>query len=163
MSNIDLTRPPYRAAAPVIRPTGMVCGTLLSTDLAKSRYLYEEVLRLQCAQITPDRMLVRDLPSNIGPGRPHWVLDVRLTDRVDNQQRLLHHWGVDLETKAAVDQMHKVLTERREELELTKLMETRFQHGAYSFYFADRDSNWWELQYLPHSKRTQLFDAGDVM
>lgn len=161
MSTIDLTRPPYRAANPVVHTSHLLCGTLLARDLSRARRFYEEFLGLECVDLSPERMLARQKTHRI-PGQRPFVLDIRRDHRIANPQRVFHHWGLDLDSKAAVDQMHRLLTDRKDELELQQILETRFQHGAYSFYFSDRDDNWWEFQYLPPSKLEQVF-KGDAV
>jgi hypothetical protein len=37
------------------------------------------------------------------------------------------------------------------------------QHGAYSFYLEDRDSNWWEIQYVEEGSHDKMFERGDVV
>ncbi|GAO20746.1 VOC family protein [Paracidovorax wautersii] len=161
MTTADLTRPPYRATEPVVRTTHMLCGTLLAQDLRKARQFYEEILDLECVDLGPDRMLARPRTQR-KPGQRNFVLDVRRGDRIANPQRVFHHWGLDLDSKAAVDKMHRLLTARKAELEMQQVLEARFQHGAYSFYFSDRDNNWWEFQYLPASKLEHVF-TGDAV
>lgn len=161
MTTADLTRPPYRAVEPVVHTTYMLCGTLLAQDLGKARRFYEEILDLECVDLGPDRLLARPKTKRRHEQR-NFVLDVRRGERIANPQRVFHHWGLDLDSKAAVDKMHKLLTARKAELEMQQVLEARFQHGAYSFYFSDRDSNWWEFQYLPASKLEHVF-VGDAV
>ncbi|WP_069865789.1 VOC family protein [Pseudomonas citronellolis] len=164
MTTVDLTKPPYRSTNPAIRTTHLFCGTLLARDLAKTRRFYEEILGLECVELGPDRLLAR--PASPGESAPrrfmNFVLDVRQSNDIANPQRVFHHWGLELDSKRAVDQMHRMLTARKEELELKQVQECRFQHSAYSFYFSDCDSNWWEFQYLPPSALEQVF-KGDAV
>lgn len=170
MPNADLNQPPYRSTDPVVKTKELFCGTLLSTDLKKTRRFYEEVLKLECVELGSDRMLARaPVQSDVESVQfvsnyftKSFVLDVRLSDTIDNPQRVYHHWGLELESKAAVDQIHKYLIANKEELELQQVQDTRFQHSAYSFYFSDRDSNWWEFQFLPSSKLNQVFQGDAV-
>lgn len=164
MTTVDLTKPPYRAIDPTIKTTHLFCGTLLAQDLKKTRQFYEEILGLECVELGSDRLLAR--PSThrdtSRSSAMNFVLDVRQSDSIPNPQRVFHHWGLELGSKKAVDQMHKLLTARKDELELQQVQECRFQHAAYSFYFSDRDCNWWEFQYLPPATLEQVF-KGDAV
>ncbi|MAX44673.1 MAG: hypothetical protein CL589_18875 [Alteromonadaceae bacterium] len=164
MSNVDMTKPPYRSTDPVVKSKHLFCGTLLAKDLKKSRKFYEQALGLECVEIGEDRMLARPVfnPSQEKRQFPNFVLDIRQSDEIQNPQRVFHHWGLELESKKCVDQMHDFLMENKEEFELQQVLEKTFQHSAYSFYFSDRDSNWWEFQFLPPATFEKVF-TGDAV
>lgn len=161
---IDLFAPPHRGSHPPVNPIAMFCGTVAVKDIRKSKAFYEDMLGLQCAFNTPKRMFVRTDPALLAPGttiRP-WVLDVRETGEIPNPQRMLHHWGVDLATKQAVNEMHDRLIGNKEAYSIGTVFDATFQHGSYAFYFQDLDSNWWEFQYAPKQRHDSLFARGDV-
>ncbi|MFT3666430.1 VOC family protein [Piscinibacter sp.] len=159
--SVDLQQPPYKSSSPAIDSTQIVGAVVIARDLQKSRMFYEDMLGLQCAVIGPGRMLVRSDPRLMpsGVSRP-LMLDVRQGEVV-NPQRMLHHWGIDLATKGAVDAMRERLVANREAYGLDVIQEASFNHGAYSFYFQDLDSNWWEFQFVPKRPVGPL-DLGDV-
>lgn len=154
-------------ARSIVKPISLARGTLVTTDLARARRMFEELLGLQCVRHAPGRMLVRDRGAD-GTGRKpeeyHFVLDVREVPAVANPQRVLHHWGMDFTTKAGIDAIHKRLVANREAYGLQAIHEPQFQHGSYAFYFQDADSNWWEFQFKPPSRDFEKMKArGDVI
>jgi predicted lactoylglutathione lyase len=162
VTTVDLNIPPYRAIDPVIKPRELITGTFLTKDLGGAKRFYEDLLGLECAVLSDRRMLVRDPQHVTRDQRPKWVLDVYQSEDIQNPQRLLHHWGIDLNSKKAVDRMHKTLLVNKEAYGLRTIYEPKFQHGSYAFYFSDQDSNWWEYQYLPPSLLTNIFQRGDL-
>lgn len=158
----DLTRPPYRAENPIIPTVQLVTGTLLAKDLARSRRFYEDILGLECVSCGPGRLLARSRRSR-SPTDSRWILDIRQADSIPNPQRLLHHWGIDLVSKVAVDKMNQRLKALQAEYGIGTIHEPQFQHGVYAFYFSDLDSNWWEFQFLPEHRLTKIFETGDAL
>jgi hypothetical protein len=59
--------------------------------------------------------------------------------------KLLDHNGLDVPTREAVIEAHRVLTEVKDKYGVKKITPPKEQHGSFSFYFEDRDSNWWEI------------------
>ncbi len=159
---VDLSKPPYQAEEPLIRPIQLVTGTLLAKDLVRTRRFYEDVLGLECASCGPDRMLARSRQGRLLDA-PKWVLEVRESKVIANPQRLLHHWGIDLVSKAAVDDMNRRLKEKQAEYGLGTVLDVQFQHGAYAFYFSDFDSNWWEFQFSSPQRYEKKFERGDAL
>ena len=75
----DQIRP---ATAGHVKPTSLICGTLVSTDLKRARHMLEDGFGLQCVEPEPGVMLVRDRGFEVGGarrGQPYWVLEVRQT------------------------------------------------------------------------------------
>ena len=157
-----LNQPPHRATEPVVRPIELLTGSLLAKDLAKSRRFYEDMLGLECVTCGPGRLLARAPKAPMEGDRP-WVLEVRQSDAISNLQRVLHHWGIDLVSKAAVDQMHRRLKEHQAEYEIGAIHDPQFQHSSYAFYFCDLDSNWWEFEFLPPGRIDKIYEQGDVL
>ena len=128
----------------------LLAGTMVSTDLDAARAFYEGFLGLDCVRYAQDGLLVRDQVSKAemeAGGEDFFAIDVRLVDVVENPQHMLHHWGVDVVSAEEVDRIHALAKARKEELGLKKLLPVSDVHGAHSFYFADRDMNWWEIEY----------------
>lgn len=157
-----LNQPPHRADAPVVRPVQLLTGTLLSKDLEKSRRFYEDMLGLECVRCDADRLLAR-APRASTEGERRWVLEVRQSDSISNPQHVLHHWGIDLVSKAAVDQMHSRLKAHQAEYGIGVIHDPLFQHASYAFYFCDMDANWWEFEFLPPGRLEKIYEQGDVM
>lgn len=74
---------------------------------------------------------------------------------------VLRHWGLDVDSREKVDRMHQLALENKEHYGIRKILNVTDQHGAYSFYFEDRDGNWWEIQYVVGLDHIQLFTRGD--
>ncbi len=160
--SVDLSQPPYQSSSPAVATTAIVGAVVVVANLEKSRRFYEDMLGLQCAALGSERMLVRSDPGlNAGNVPRPLVLDVRQGE-VGNPQRMLHHWGMDLVSRKSVDLMNARLLANREAYGLGEIQEPSFNHGAYSFYFQDLDSNWWEFQFRPR-RRVTSFERGDVM
>jgi catechol 2,3-dioxygenase-like lactoylglutathione lyase family enzyme len=111
-------------------------GTLTSLDLQKSRRFYEEVLGLEVIQHSTVSMLVRK-------GTDHTYVIVETGE--PSTMSMLDHNGLDVATAEAVDEAHALLTSNKAEYGLGRITKPQDQHGAYSFYFADCDGNWWEI------------------
>ena len=88
------------------------------------------------------------------------VVCVEVGDRV-REQCYFNHWGIDVATKEEVDDAHAV--EHQEEYGLQKVQDPKMTHGDYSFYFMDRDGNWWEIQCIVESTYDENYARGDVV
>jgi homoserine trans-succinylase len=74
----------------------------------------------------------------------------------------MNHNGLDVSSQEEVDRCHKLLTEVQEQYGIKRIDRPRKQHGAYSFYFQDLDSNWWEILYNPPRGYSNLFDQPEA-
>jgi catechol 2,3-dioxygenase-like lactoylglutathione lyase family enzyme len=65
-------------------------------------------------------------------------------------QPVLNHHGLTLgeHQHDAVRALHTDLKAGADEYGVLKVMGASSQHGSFSFYFQDRDTNWWELETL---------------
>jgi hypothetical protein len=65
-------------------------------------------------------------------------------------QPVLNHHGLTLPDNEhdRVRELNAELKARSEEFGLLKVMNPSSQHGSFSFYFQDRDTNWWEIETL---------------
>lgn len=133
-----------KAAAPVVKPIALTRGTLVTRNLALTRHFLEELLGMECAMLSEGRMLARHR-SDRGADS-YWVLEIRAVDAVAHPQGLLNHWGFMVETNAAVDRAHALASARKDEFGLKRVHPPKGNHGSYSFYFEDVDSNWWEIE-----------------
>jgi catechol 2,3-dioxygenase-like lactoylglutathione lyase family enzyme len=143
----------------------MVAGTMVTTDIAAARHFYEEFLGFECVRYAPDRLLLRDryaAAEMAAGGDDFFVIDVQEVAEVSNPQRMLHHWGLDVATFEDVDRLHAVAKARKAEFGLSKVFPLADLHGAHSFYFSDRDSNWWEIEYRSNGlDNSGFFARGD--
>jgi hypothetical protein len=162
MTTTQLERP-----APAIRTTSLERGTFLTTDLAAMRRLFEDVLDLECVLYAPGALYVRErghAPGEPRAGEPYLVLDVREVPVIENPQAMLNHWGVFVATQSDVDRAYATLVENKDRYGLKKVQKPRAAHGAYSFYFEDMDSNWWEVEHRIHKRQYETLRAiGDVV
>jgi catechol 2,3-dioxygenase-like lactoylglutathione lyase family enzyme len=160
-------KPPVLVDNPAIRTTSLERGTFLTTDLAAARRLFEEVLDLETVRYAPDAIYVRERghrPGEPYAGQPYLVLDVREVPVIENPQAMLNHWGVFVASQTAVDLAYAALVENQERYGLKKVQKPRAAHGAYSFYFEDADSNWWEVEHrIPKRQYETLRAIGDVV
>jgi catechol 2,3-dioxygenase-like lactoylglutathione lyase family enzyme len=65
-------------------------------------------------------------------------------------QPVLNHHGLTLPPNASADveNIRALLVQNTERFGLHKILPVTRQHGSYSFYFQDRDTNWWEIETL---------------
>ena len=75
---------------------------------------------------------------------------------------LLNHWGVDVATRAEVDEAYDNALQHQETYGIRKVTKPVDSHGVYSFYIVDLDHNWWEIQWYENGfQHDDLFDFGD--
>lgn len=152
--------------AAAVRTTSFERGTFLTTDLAAARRFLEEFLGLECVRFRRDALLVREAGHRPGEplaGEPYWVLEVREVATVANPQAVLNHWGVAVPKQGDVDRAYQAALDHQERYGLKRIQKPRAAHGAYSFYFEDRDSNWWEVEHrIPNRQYSALRERGDA-
>src|SRR4051812_14097201 len=124
-----------------IVPAGPVSYVVLeSRALPVSVRFYRDFLGLDVAQPAPHYGLVSD--------RDGWVrmIAVEVGDRLVPQKVANHH-GITLSGGTdAIDAVHARATASAAEFGLKKVFSATHQHGSYSFYLQDPDTNWWELE-----------------
>ena len=129
-------------------------GTLECRDLAASRKFYEQFLGLETVFHGKRTMLIRK-------GGYWGVVCVNRGDKV-RPVGPLNHWGIDVPTRADVDQAREDAIAQQEKFGIRAINQARDQHGVYSFYLQDLDGNWWEIQSLPEAELyDKLFERGD--
>src|SRR5215831_9142502 len=92
------------AAASHIKPTQLVSGTFVTTDLKRTRRMCEELLGLECVEPEPGVLLIRERGHRPGgplAGQPYWVLEAREVKEVEVPQEMLDHWGVSVPSQVA--------------------------------------------------------------
>jgi extradiol dioxygenase family protein len=141
-----------RKAEPALKLNFLSHGTLDSRDLDFSRKFYEEFLGLQVVQTSKISLLIR-------LGGDHVIAVVK--SKKTEAMNLLNHNGLDVKTKAEVDEAYRTVTEQAEKWKLTKISKPLLQHGTYSFFFWDADDNCWEILTNPDGGYRWLFEIGD--
>ncbi len=142
------------ATAPHMRPLRISHGTLSCQSFSKSRPLYEEFLGLECVQHEERAMLLT-------VGRQFVIVCIEAGDQSKGVD-VLRHWGIDVDSREEVERMYQAALDQKEHYGIGKILNVTDQHGAYSFYFTDRDENWWEIEYVGETDHNQIFIKGDV-
>ena len=135
--------------SPLIDTVMISHGTLNSFDLQASRRFYEEVLGFEVMQVSPVSMQIRK-----GSAHTYVVVETGEPGRMG----LLDHNGIDVATGEAVDSAHQILTNVKDTYGIQRINTPQEQHGAYSFYFADPDGNWWEILHGRPGGYSSLYD-----
>ncbi len=155
---------PRSSANPVLKPLILSRGTILTADLDRAQAFYETFLGLECKRMEGGRMMVRDTdPARLRHrnGGPYWVMDVQQVEGTVTTN-LFKHWGIDVASSAEVDRVHAYAAANKDSLGLRAVRKPRMQHGTYSFYLQDFDSNWWEVECRPSGEATdEVFARGD--
>ena len=153
------------ATASHIKPTQLISGTFVTTDINRARRMCEELLGLECVEPESGTLLVREgghQPGGPLAGKPYWVLEAHEVAKVEVPHEMLKHWGVFVTSQGAVDAAFEKVNAHQKEFGLGRVQKPRFRHGSYAFYFVDGDSNWWEIEYrTPDLLYTTLRDKGD--
>jgi catechol 2,3-dioxygenase-like lactoylglutathione lyase family enzyme len=139
---------------PILKTHRLSHGTCMVANLKESRKFYEEFLGLEVVRHGERSMMFR-----LGTAM-HVVCVETKPDRLWDMH-MLHHWGVDLATRAEVDEAHRLALEHKDRYGIRKIQRPVDQHGVYSFYLQDRDKNWWEVQHADHQNEHN-FARGDV-
>lgn len=66
-----------------------------------------------------------------------------------NTALLNHHFGLDLDTEAEVDEAYEKIQAYVDRFKLKKITAPCYGHGTYYFYIVDADSNYWEVLMNP--------------
>ena len=137
----------------IVKPYVMSHGTMECFSLRESRRFYEEFLGLECARHAKPAMVVRC-------GLKFHVVCVEVGSAV-HPCNVLNHWGIDVQSKEAVDEAHGNALKYKEKYKIRQVLPVVAQHGVYSFYLEDLDHNWWEIQYYASFQHDDMFDFGD--
>ncbi|NQU71611.1 MAG: VOC family protein [Rhodospirillales bacterium] len=148
------TKPePEIYAEPLIHPRTLSHGTLEMVDLKKSKRFYKEFLGLDVVQHRPFAL-------NIRMGGYWVVVCLEVGDKV-RALGVRNHWGIDVASRAEVDQAHERALENKEKYGIRKIARIRDEDRAYAFYFQDLDYNWWEIEHVEDDKYNKRFERGD--
>ena len=140
--------------APLNAPYRLSHGTLECRSLVATRPFYEEFLGFDCVRHGRRSMLLRK--------GGYWaIVCVEAGDKI-RPQGLWNHWGLDLESKEAVDDAHGRAHEFSETYGIDKITQPGMRHGTYQFHFRDQDGNWWEFQFVEKDRYDQFFEQGDT-
>jgi catechol 2,3-dioxygenase-like lactoylglutathione lyase family enzyme len=137
----------------VLHPYMISHGTLECRSLARSKKFYEEVLGLECVVHSPTSMAIRC-------GLKFHITAVEVGDDL-HPANLLNHWGLDLESRDAVDKAHADIIAAKERYGIDEVRQPMERHGVYGFYLQDLDGNWWEIQHYDGFLHDDIFDFGD--
>jgi hypothetical protein len=133
-----------KAASSVVKPVALSRGTMATRDLALTRRFLEEALGMECREAAPGVLLARHRADR--GARSYWLLEVRQAPRIDHPQKMINHWGFEVATRGDVERVHALLSANAEAYGLRRVHPAKANHGSYSFYCEDVDSNWWEVE-----------------
>ncbi len=139
----------------IIKPYCLSHGTLECADLEFTRRFYEEFLGLECVQHAITAMAIR-------LGMRFDVVCVQVGADQIRPCNVLNHWGLDVDSRDAVDRAHAAALANQEKYGIRKILDVKDMHGVYSFYMQDVDHNWWEIEYYENGfVHDDYFDFGD--
>ena len=144
---------PPRTANSIVKPYALTHGTLECHNLRETRKFFEEFLGLEVVRHAPPGMMFRC-------GMKFHVVCLEVGDAV-GPNTISNHWGVDVATKAEVDEAHRKAHELKDKYKIGQIMPVSQQHGVYSFYFEDLNQSWWEIEYYDGFLHDDFFDFGD--
>ena len=127
-------------------------GTIETTDTEKSRKFYEDFLGLEVIRTSPISLLLRLGGTNV-------LACVEVKEKVE--MPMLNHNGLDVLTKADVDEAYRVAEAQSKKWGIKKITRPLDQHGTYAFFICDPDDNWWEILTNPEGGYSWMFDRGE--
>lgn len=139
----------HRTTTPLVPVTMISHGTLTSYDLQASRRFYEEVLGFDVIQVSTVSMLIRK-------GTDHVYVIVETGE--PSTMGMFDHNGIDVPSREAVEEAYEALTRVKDDYRLGRITRPLDQHGAFSFYFADVDGNWWEIVHGRSQGYASIYD-----
>jgi catechol 2,3-dioxygenase-like lactoylglutathione lyase family enzyme len=113
--------------------------TLECRDLQRSMQFYRELLGIDVEQRAPHYFFTR------GNGGVRAIVVERGDALVE--QTLQNHHGITVWMDAAkIDALRAAAQARQDEFGIRRIKKAINQHGSYSFYMQDQDTNWWEIE-----------------
>jgi len=113
--------------------------TLECRDLQRSMQFYREFLGIDAEQRAPHYFFTR------GNGGVRAIVVERGDALVE--QTLQNHHGITVWMDAAkIDALRAAAQARQDEFGIQRIKKAITQHGSYSFYMQDQDTNWWEIE-----------------
>jgi catechol 2,3-dioxygenase-like lactoylglutathione lyase family enzyme len=132
--------PPDAEPRDSVVPAGPIAYvTLECRNLQDSVRFYRDYLGVDVEQGGPHHFLTR---GNAGVR----AIVVERGDAVVEQPRMNHHGITIFTDRAVVDELRAATLARQEEFGIMRVQKAVDQHGSYSFYMRDRDTNWWEIE-----------------
>lgn len=113
--------------------------TLESRNLPNTLRFFRDFLGVDVEQPAPHYFLSR------GNGGVHEIV-VEVGDRLSAQTVMKHHGATVWADQATIDRFHAATEAAAGTFGLGKIMPACHQHGSYSYYMQDQDSNWWEIE-----------------
>ena len=107
----------------VIKPYCMSHGTLEVYSLKDSRRFYEEFLGLECVRHGKPAMVIR-------LGMRFHVVCVEVGDQI-HPCSLLNHWGVDVATRAEVDEAHAKAVAHKDKFKIRQVLPVQEMHAVF--------------------------------
>jgi len=158
MSNVIAQQAPEAAEAsgpkpePTLKLNFLSHATLEARDIEQSRRFYEEFLGLEVVRTSHKSLMLR-------LGGRNTIAVVR-TNGTGPKPSVYMHNGLDVTTRAEVDECFRIVTEQRDKWGISEIMAPADLHGTYSFYFKDLDGNWWEILTNPEGGYSWMFEKG---
>jgi catechol 2,3-dioxygenase-like lactoylglutathione lyase family enzyme len=140
-AELETTAMAQTDAAPAVSgilPLVLTHGTLEIRDVQKSMRFYRDFLGMNTVQHVPRG-------CRIALGGDLYIICLEGSSGYEMPR--LYHWGLDAPSREDVDRWHQRALAEQAEFELSEIGQPKSLHGAYGFYFRDRDTNWWEIQY----------------
>ena len=137
------------SAVPGSSLSHLAMGTMVTTDLAAARAVYEDFFAFDCVRYAPGRLLIRDRRARWqmeNGERDFFVIDVHEVSQVRNPQANLNHWGFTVSSHEEVVRIRELAVANAEKYRFAKVLPITKIHNAYGFYFYDVDGNWWEIE-----------------
>ncbi len=132
--------PPEAEPRDSIVPAGPVSYvTLECHDLERSLRFYRDFLGIDVERRAPHYFFTR------GNGGVNTII-VERGDAVV-EQSLQNHHGITLwSDPAAIDDLRAAAVSQQDAFGIQRIKRAINQHGSYSFYMQDQDTNWWEIE-----------------
>jgi len=138
---------------PHLRPRFLSHGTVECHDIDVARKFYTEFLGLEVRQ-TSSRSLMLRLNSTTT------IASVETSGKTS--AGIYSHFGLDFENRDDVDAAYLIACAEKDAYGIKKITRPVEQHGTYSFYVIDADSNWWEILTNPPGGYSYVFELNET-
>ena len=138
---------------PHLRPRFLSHGTVECHDIDVARKFYPQFLGLEVRQ-TSSRSLMLRLNS---------TTTIACVETSGNTSAGIYsHFGLDFENRDDVDAAYRIACAEKNAYGIRKITRPVEQHGTYSFYVIDADSNWWEILTNPPGGYSYVFELNET-
>jgi len=120
-------------------PQALTHGTIECQNLESYCRFYQEALGLEIVQLWPSSIYAKH------PSTPWYIVNLEVPPENRKYVGPLQRFTLAVESVGAVEEAHRWLTERREELGIAELEEIEKKSGRAFFLFSDFNRNWWEI------------------